>query len=89
MNRDPGDETEAVAETCPDCGQPPMRCEEYPSPAGFVYRNLICRCGREWGVAEPMVDHREPPSADELLEVHRALQGLVSFSDLLGGGKRG
>jgi hypothetical protein len=37
----------------------------------YVYRR--CECGAEWTESRPMVDHREPVSMDEVLEVHTSL----------------
>lgn len=39
--------------------------------ATYVYRR--CECGAEWTESRPGVDHREPVSMDEVLEVHTAL----------------
>ena len=39
--------------------------------ATYVYRR--CECGAEWTESRPGVDHREPVSTDEVLEVHTSL----------------
>lgn len=53
------------------------------STARYVFHR--CECGSEWTERLDQVDHSEPVSTDELLEVHERLAEFSgSIQDLLG-----